>query len=297
MKDFVTIGLIQPVIDSENAWGRKGPYQLNIDILSAERVWGEIKNGLIGMLKLDGKPDIIFIPELHLPVSKIEQIKKISKKYGVVIISGIDFQSNPITPNKIRNRGIVCLPNGINSGKYSLRLTAMYFGKTYFTYMERAMFKDGIINLGSCVEDPEQNMYLFGSTKLGNFGIMICSDIFDIERMMIYQGRIHHLFVISLNKDLNTYFAMAESLTRLLYCNVVICNTGHFGGSIVVSPYSDVNLRTIYKYIGQKMYNTHVVNIPLKKLDEAQKFDFVNDQKKDILFKATPPGYRQISFF
>lgn len=297
MNNNLRIGLIQPVIDPILAWG-KNPYQLNIDKLLAEVVWAQIKSGLKSMVADPNRPDIILIPELHLPVSKIADMKRFSKKYNIMLISGVDFQRNPKHENKIRNRGIITIPNQWGLSNRSSRVTTLHFGKTFFTYMEREMFNTGILN-GSvveiCTEDREQNMYIFTSKSYGNFGVMICSDIFDIERMMLYQGRIHHLFIISLNQDLNTYFSMSESLTRLLYCNVVVCNTGHFGGSLAVSPYSDPNERTIYKYVGQRMFNTHVVDIPVLSLDAAQRFDFAKEKKKEkgIVFKASPPGYRR----
>ena len=292
MKQTLTVGIIQPVIDPATAWNSAPPFSLNIDIISAERVWDEIRIGLTEMLKVDLRPDIILIPELHLPASRIETIKRLSKKHGVIIIAGIDFQLHPIHAHKIRNRGIICLPNEINTGNPSMRMTSMQFGKTHFTYMERSMFKNMSGSVKVCEPDPESNMYIFKSNTLGDFGIMICSDIFDIERMSFYQGQIHHLFVISLNKDLNTYFSMAESLTRLLYCNVIICNTGHYGGSLAVSPYREPFDRTIYKYIGQRMFNTHIIDLPVKKLDEAQRFDFSKEDAKHI-FKASPPGYKR----
>lgn len=215
MKEFLTLGMIQPVINPDISWNRTPPFSLNINPIIAERVWEEIKTGLIEMLRVDGKPHIILIPELHLPVARINTIKSLSKRHNVIIISGIDFQQNPIDKTRIRNRGIICFPDQVDTGSPSIKLTSMQFGKTYFTYMERSMFKKEIANIGKCSSDPEQNMYIFQSQDLGNFGIMICSDIFDIERMAFYQGQIHHLFIISLNKDLNTYFAMAESLTRI----------------------------------------------------------------------------------
>jgi hypothetical protein len=134
-------------------------------------------------------------------------------------------------------------------------------------------------------------MYVFQSEIFGRFGIMICSDIFDIERMMLYQGMIHHLFIISLNKDLNTYFAMTEALSRLLYCNIILCNTGYFGGSVAISPFSDPNERIIYKYQGQRMFNTNIISVPVASLDAAQKLDYSIPDKKNKLFKASPPGY------
>jgi len=302
MQNYLRIGLIQPVINPDISWNSKkkfrrfdtdgktilSTYNLNIDPFTAERVWKEILEGLKLMLKMDEKPHLILIPELHLPISKIGLIRKFSKKHSVVIIAGVDFQRNPKDSNKIRNRGIISIPNKWGAKDFSTRETTLHFGKTFFTYMEKCMFKN--IEGVECHEDQEQNMYVFKSNLFGNFGVMICSDIFDIERMMLYQAKIHHLFIISLNKDLNTYFSMAESLSRLIYCNVVVCNTGHFGGSIVVSPYKDPNDRLIYRYHGQKMFNTQVVSIPVKAMDEAQDYDYslTNARSK---FKASPPGY------
>jgi hypothetical protein len=136
-------------------------------------------------------------------------------------------------------------------------------------------------------------MYVFKSSIFGSFGVMICADIFDIERMLLYQTEIQHLFVITLNKDLTSFYAMSESLTRMLYCNVVICNTGFYGGSLAISPYDNPNERIIYSYRGQRMFNSKMVSVPIKELVKAQTFDFVNGDKKKskILFKSVPPGY------
>ncbi len=306
MNPHLKIALIQPVIDPISFWEanpelvkdelalkHERPYLLNVHPILAEGVWQEIQQGLRQVLKGDNKPDMILIPELHLPPGKVGELKKICRRYDVLGIAGIDFQRNPHDFRKIRNRGILIVPGTIGDHKQQHnRITALHFGKTYFSHMERQMFRniEGVID---CLEDQEQNMYIFETSYFGNFGIMICSDIFDLERMILYQGRIQHLLIISLNKDLNTYFAMAESLTRLLYCNVIICNTGQFGGSLAFSPYDDVNDRTIYKYYGQKMLNIHQLKLPVTSLAEAQGYNFVTgDKKKDgIRFKASPPGY------
>lgn len=291
MNDLLRIGLIQPVIDPDTYWNHNsipGCHYLNIHPIFAERVWQEIQRGLKLFLADEDRPDMILIPELHLPVARINELKRISKHHNVIIIAGVDFQTSPSDPRKIRNRGVLIFPNSFERNKPSTRVTTLHFGKTYFTYMEKSMFRN--IDGQEYKEDREQNMYIFRTQQFGDFGIMICSDIFDIERMILYQTRIHHLFVISLNKDINTYFAMAESLVRLIYCNVVICNTGHFGGSLAFSPYKDGNERTIYKYHGQNSFTIHQVKLPVRELDDAQKRDFSipNANRK---FKASPPGY------
>lgn len=305
MRDKLNIGLIQPVIDPNICWnedpafvktekekGKSIPYKLNIDKIAAERVWEEIKEGLNLLLSRKDKPDIILIPELHLPISKIKKIEKISVKYNVVILAGVDFQRNPLDKTKISNKGIIAIPNNWGSTSLiSTKCSTLEFGKSYFTHIARQMFKN--IEGEECFEDAEKNMYIFKSSVFGNFGVMICSDIFDIERMLLYQTEIQHLFIISLNKDLESYFALSETLTRMLYCNVVICNTGFYGGSLAVSPYHKSHERTIYRYRGQRMFNSMLVSVPINKLIEAQKFDFVNDDKIkfNIKFKSSPPGY------
>jgi hypothetical protein len=198
MEEYLKIGLIQPVINPDLCWNETQhnlstkfilkdndpankilPYRLNIDKYSAERVWEEIKEGLRLLIKDNDKPDIILIPELHLPKSRINELKSISKKNNVLIISGVDFTKNSSDETRIQNRGIITIPNNWSQQKISTRVTALYFGKTFFTYMERNMFQN--IEGKECKEDPEQNMYIFKTKKFGNFGIMICSDFFDIS--------------------------------------------------------------------------------------------------------------------
>lgn len=302
MAPELRIGLIQPIIDPDKYWnhtktfekaelkaGRDKPFYLNVRPLLAEQVWQEIQYGLNSLLYDDVKPHIILIPELHLPPSRLAEIKAISKRHNIMIIAGVDFQRHPLLPKKIRNRAIVTIPNNWPSNNPSRTVSAFYIGKTYFTYMEDSMFRniEGI----KCEKDMEPNMYVFKQRDLGNFGVMICSDIFDIERMMLYQTNIHHLFIISLNKDLNTYFSMAETLAQLIYCNVVICNTGFYGGSVAISPYREPNARLIYKYQGQRMFNVHMIKLPVEDIDLAQKRDYSIPTPEKPKFKASPPGY------
>ncbi len=303
LESELRVGLIQPIIDPDVYWNhtkifekagkkaeRKRPFHLNIKPRLAEKVWQEIQYGVNSLLYDDIKPHIILIPELHLPPARVSEIKAISKQHNVMIIAGVDFQRHPLIPTKIRNRAIVTIPSNWPN-KPSRSVSALYIGKTYFTYMEDSMFRniEGVV----CEKDMEPNMYVFKQKELGNFGVMICSDIFDIERMMLYQSNIHHLFIISLNKDLNTYFSMTESLAQLIYCNVVVCNTGFYGGSVAISPYRDSNKRLIYKYQGQRMFNVHMIKLPVEEMDLAQRRDYSIPTEEKPKFKASPPGFYQ----
>ena len=85
--------------------------------------------------------------------------------------------------------------------------------------------------------------------------------------------------------DTESYLFIAEAIARLVYCNVVICNTGFYGDSLAFSPYHNSYKRYICRHKGQKLFSTQVIQLPVKSLIEAQ-------QKGSKLFKSQPPGYQ-----
>ena len=80
-----------------------------------------------------------------------------------------------------------------------------------------------------------------------------------------------HLFVISYNKDPNLFVALTETISRLLMCNVIICNSGNYCNSLAFSPYKDYVKRNIVKFVGDKLFINQVYKVPLAKLKQDQK--------------------------
>lgn len=141
--------------------------------------------------------------------------------------------------------------------------------------------------------DPK--LWLFRSDNLGNFGVSICYDLMDLERALLYLGSVHHMFVLAYNKDTESFRHHAESLARTMYCNLIICNTGFYGGSIAVAPYHDPWRRTIYRHEGNNMLATQVIRVPVRKLDEAQLGkNTAESAGAKSPFKSLPPGWKRI---
>lgn len=281
-EDYLRIGLIQTSLDQDLAWDSHADTPITMSIWEELRIWNEIKKGFsyLKSEKENNRPHIIILPELTIPLSREIELQKIASKIGAVIIAGLDFHEHGST---IENRALVLIPKSWPHIPSYGGVNKFYFGKTFFSYEEKVYF-----NKKNKTGKPWPAMYILDAGGFGRIGVAICSDFFDIERFLIYRGNIHTMIVISYNKDVKSYYFLAEAISRLVYCNVVICNTGFYGGSMVFSLYKEEYKRYIYKHEGGKLFTTQILNIPIKSLHEAQ----VSVSDEDGVFKAKPPGYK-----
>lgn len=282
MNNFLKIAIIQPSANNIVAWNKYNPLFPRMDIFEAARIWRQIHIALSQYINIDvsSRPDIILIPELNIARQYELQIKKIANKLGTIIIGGLDYKEKN---NLIRNSAIVCIPNrwphdnGLTIGKSFL------FGKKLPSRRE-----DEYIKSKNGSWDPCNNFYLLDLGNYGKVGLAICADFYDIERYVIYKGRIQHLFILAFNQDIKSFYFLAESISRLVYCNVVICNTGYYGGSVCFSPAKEDYKRYIYKHEGQDIFTSQIVELPVESLWKAQCGD--SDSMKK--YKSPPPGYK-----
>lgn len=99
------------------------------------------------------------------------------------------------------------------------------------------------------------------------------------------------MFIVAFNKDLNYYYAISESIHRILYCNVVVCNAANYGGSHVYTPYRDSFKREVLKLYGNELEIAVTVQLPLKKLKEIQQSPRTKEFKG---FAKKPSDYEYI---
>ena len=123
-----------------------------------------------------------------------------------------------------------------------------------------------------------------------NFGVAVCYDFMDLDRIVLYRKKIQTLFILAYNRDTTSFGHLAEALARMVFCNVVVCNCGVYGGSLAVSPFREPSRRTIYRHSGQKLPNAQLIKLPLATL-KAHQNNCAEDERE---FKSLPAGFADL---
>lgn len=281
MEKLLNIGIIQAIVDSNLAWSDTP----QMDVYEANAIWRQIQAAFASFQEMSDtkKPDIVVIPELAVATYFESRIKSYAQKIGVIVVAGLDFKQYDM--GRVANRAIFYVPRDWPHGKQvgKVKATSFYFGKHFVSREEMNIInQDWNMSFVPCNE-----FYIVDLGGYGKLGVSICADFYDIERYAIYKGRIQHLLIIANNKDVKSFYFLAEAISRLVYCNVVICNSGHYGGSVCFTPAKHECQRYSYKHEGHDLFTTQIVSLPVDALWKAQSED------KDALngFKNLPPGY------
>lgn len=303
IKRYLRVALVQTQVPKE-MWSRFPGKNANIEW----RIWQELRLALRGIEDeaADSPPNVILIPELSVPESRVYELKQIAGTLKAVLICGVDYKRDFKTkPKHVENRACVIVPHDWPECTLVGSAREVFVRKSYPALAEKAL-----LDARGWDFKGDATVYLFTSNTYGRIGVCVCYDFLDVERHLMYRGQIQHLVVISYNRDFESFYHNAEALARTLYCNVVVCNTGTHGGSLAVTPYYEPYKRTIYRHQGRHLSTVQVVELPVRDLMEAQGGQFDNDRLSDIArsirrrtpkkseetpkWKSRPPGYPNI---
>lgn len=280
MEKYLKVGIVQCIVNSKLLWNNS----CQMDLFEANVVWKQVLSAFASFQEMSGtnRPDIIILPELAVSSLYESRLKKYALSVGAIVIAGLDF--NMLGDNKIENRALFYIPRDWPKSKNvgTVRTQSFYFGKRYASQEEKEGFKRWGVNFSPCNE-----FYIVDLAEYGKLGVAICADFYDIERYAIYKGRIQHLLIIANNKDVKSFYFLAEAMSRLVFCNVIICNSGLYGGSICFTLSKNDFERYRYKHEGHELFTTQIVDLPVEALFKAQN----GDENCKVMFKSCPPGY------
>ena len=292
VNNALNVGVIQTSLHDEAAWvdDKSGNWQqcVRMSLLEERRAKKEIRHYLAALRGLDRQPDIVLLPELAVPIGFEHKLKRAAEKLESIVIAGLDYRIESSRQHPaVSNAAVVIVPRRLRGKQIALSTEIRRVGKTYPAPAE----KEKLLGItGSSVEFVENpTVWVFESADLGNFSVTVCYDFMDLDRLVMYRKKIQTLFILAYNRDTASFDHLAEALSRMLFCNVVVCNCGKFGGSLAVSPFREPYKRTVYKHSGQKLPNAQLIELPLANLLAHQS----GNKSKD--FKSLPPGFSDIA--
>jgi hypothetical protein len=278
LKPFIRVGIFQPTVN----YFKEDYKYLNEDLRYQKYIVNSLRKELtiaLGVFQ-DQNIDLFIAPELSIPKDVENDLIEWSKKTGIVAIYGTEYILNEIH-REVRNRYVLLWPyNDINI----LKINGF---KKFFNYVEKSEFEKRNIKI-----KESDKIILFTSKNIGVFSVLICYDALSIEDLATLKGYVDTIFVPAYNKDVNTYKGLADAMSKLVFCNFVIANTGVYGGSVVRIPYYKIHKREALTLEGNGIFGAQVVDIPIKHLQDYRRtIPKLDKDFKNRKFKSFPPGY------
>jgi len=276
MKDKINIGIIQTVMDAKAAWEFGAPMSPS----EAAAAIHQVELGFRSFKDSGHSPDIVLLPELAIPGHYVEQLMTLGNDLKAIVISGVDYRFDVASGGYI-NEAVVIIPSVLGTRRLSRLPYIRKVRKCYPAPAEAA----GLAKFGQQFTGGSE-VPIFDAGSLGFFSVAICYDLTDVQRLALYRPHIQHLFVLAYNQDLNSFRYVAEAAARMDFANIVICNTGFFGGSLCISPYYEPHMRTVFSFEGQKLFSAQIFAIEVE--------DLANHQRSPTMakkWKSLPPGF------
>lgn len=280
LTDTLKLGLIQTSLDPAAAWATEA----KMSACEEERAITEIRGYFAAFDQEDPRPDIIVLPELAVPTGFETKLRNMAAKIQSVVIAGFDYRMGRDV-GEVHNDALLIVPQRWRGQRMGSKTMVRRIGKTFAAPEEKKN-----LEAIDCTFKEDPSVWLLDGGAIGTFGVMVCYDFLDLERIAMYRGKVHHLFILALNKDATSFRHVAEAVARMVFCNVIICNCGHFGGSLAVSPYRLPERRTVYQHAGAGLATGQIIELPVSQLALHQlgQDPLIDGMKA---FKSLPPGY------
>jgi hypothetical protein len=121
------------------------------------------------------------------------------------------------------------------------------------------------------------------------FGVLICSDLTNIDNRRHFQGQVDTLLVLEWNRDTNAFSPLVESAAHDLHAFIVQVNSRQYGDSRVRLPAKEAYARDLVRVKGGD--EDYFVVAPLN-IDALKGFQASKSARNNSMFKPLPIGFR-----
>lgn len=248
--------------------------------LSPERYWqlADIVNLAIGATP---KPDYLLLPELSVPDRWIDTIAGRLRASGISLIAGLDYELHP--NRQIDSSAVLVLSDDrlgyASSIQIRQRKSLPAPGEEELLYTSHGLSWANQTDLKRVYQ--HNGLY---------FGILVCSELQNMQYRANFQGQVDCLITLSWNKDLESFSALIDAAALDVHAYMVLVNNRRYGDSRLRSPAKRSFNRDVCRVRGGLNDQLVVVEIDPTRLRRQQSREKRWSRSTDA-YKPAPEGF------
>jgi hypothetical protein len=230
------------------------------------------------------RPTHLLLPELSVPQAWLDTIGAVLLEAGISLIAGLEYSLEG--PDKISSSAALIMQDDRLGFRSSVQIRQP--------------------KLEGAPAEAEDLLHSYGRTWVDwgkkrkhpvyvhagiHFGVLICSELQNMDHRRDFQGNVDLISVLSWNKDLETFSALVEAASLDVHAYVALVNNRAFGDSRVRAPRKESFARDLCRIRGGKNDHLVVVEIAPAAL-RAQQSRAHRWPRSDDRYKPAPEGFK-----
>jgi hypothetical protein len=270
---------ITSLLTSDDTWSGGASGRADLSRARYKRIEDVVNQAI----KASPKPTHLLLPELSLPERWLDTVTGVLRESRISLIAGLDYHINE---SNIHSEAVLVLTDDRLGFPAYVRI---HQSKTYPAPAEDFLLRRdfGKHWTADLSKDPKP-VYIH---KGFAFGVLVCSELQNIENRFHFQGKVDCLMVLSWNRDLETFSALVESASLDVHAYIALVNNRRFGDSRVRAPEKENRRRDLCRLRGGENEHVVVVRLDPTKLREFQSRAERWPEDADP-FKPVPEGFR-----
>lgn len=229
------------------------------------------------------KPTHLLLPELCLPERWVDTVSGLLLDAGISLIAGLDYHRK--APHWTHSEAILVLTDDRLGFPASIQIRQPKSMPA--AAEEELLLKDFGQKWPEALKELEKPVYQHQGFC---FGVLICSELQNVNHRLRFQGDVDCMMVLSWNQDLETFSALVESASLDVHAHIALVNNRTYGDSRVRSPAKKPHKRDLCRLRGGENEHVVVVDLDIEALRAFQS-RATRWPSEDDPFKPVPEGY------
>jgi hypothetical protein len=194
----------------------------------------------------DGRPDYVLFPELSIPSRWIRTIAETFLKSGISVVAGEEYEHHQGDGSVVDSPARLYLKDD-RLGYPTWFILTQLKGKPAHGERDELRSMFGLALRPS--QEELSKKFIFSHNGF-RFGVLICSELTDVKFREHFRGQVDALFILSWNRDLESFSALVDSTALDVHCFVALVNNRAYGDSRVRVPHKDAWCRDAVRVKG-----------------------------------------------